>query len=264
MSLSLVPEYAARFQPRGAKFPAIFKLSRLFNHTLVGQSREVVQEYCDTLDVSVSQAEADMIEESTRLQAGCPMTSTMLQPWKEHRQGRTTGTKAKAVANCDLLNPSDYLIKSICYSDFGNFTGNTDKIISKSKLFFYERLLPELVATTETFKGKRILHSSSSVSQSHSSSFDDLSTSLNPDDELTFEVDGEGAPSSSGLDSVIQVNQDATVSIGIHSHDDPIDPSVRSRPMYFTCDCQTILPPSFKLVNCSGPHCLFKMFHESC
>ena len=84
--------------------------------------------YCDLLNkceevfesLTITNEQARNIEASTRDQA-------QSKTWFHYRAGRVTASKFKAAAHTDLSQPSQYLIKSICYPESYKFSNKATR-----------------------------------------------------------------------------------------------------------------------------------------
>ena len=69
---------------------------------------------CESQDVTVTDEMALCVEKESRLQSGSNL-------WFRYRAGRITAARMKAVCHTDHTNPSQSLVKSICYPESFRF-----------------------------------------------------------------------------------------------------------------------------------------------
>ena len=72
-------------------------------------------EACEAVKVDITREMALAIEKETRLQSNSKL-------WFKYRAGRVTASRMKAVCHTDLTNPSQSLVKAICYPEMFCFT----------------------------------------------------------------------------------------------------------------------------------------------
>jgi len=70
---------------------------------------------CENVSIEFTSEIVKSIELETRLQ-------TKSKLWFKYRAGRVTASRMKAVCQTDITNPSQSLIKSICYQEAFSFT----------------------------------------------------------------------------------------------------------------------------------------------
>lgn len=114
--LSIVPQFCESYIPRRpAHIPP--PLTSLYDPALLGCTYPQVLDKCEDLfsGISVSEAEAHAIEVNTREQA----SSTL---WFECRAGRVTASRFKSAVRTDPHQPSESLVKTICYPESVKFS----------------------------------------------------------------------------------------------------------------------------------------------
>lgn len=106
--LSLIPEYSDSYVPKASipQFPR--PLSLLYDPNFLKLSYPELLEKCEHVDVSVSSQMSLLVEKETRNQSQSKL-------WFKYRSGRITASKMKSVCHTDSTNPSQSLIKQICY-----------------------------------------------------------------------------------------------------------------------------------------------------
>lgn len=119
--LSIVPQYCEQYVPQqeadlSSPFSALFQERHLeASYTdLLAKCEEVY----DSLTITAEQAKN--LEAATRKQ-------TLSKLWFRYRAGRVTASKFKAAAHTDLTQPSQSLIKSICYPECYRFSTKATK-----------------------------------------------------------------------------------------------------------------------------------------
>ena len=70
---------------------------------------------CDAISLEVTKEMSELVEKETRLQSKSSL-------WYKYRAGRITSSSIKAVCHTDSTNPSQSLVKSICYPEEFAFT----------------------------------------------------------------------------------------------------------------------------------------------
>ena len=116
VALSLVPNYSEPFIPLCAKGVLPKPLTELYRksyttlpyHTLLEKCDEIYEAYYITSELAQS------IEEMTRSQAKSKL-------WFQQRAGRVTASKLKAVISSATSQPSQSLIKAVCYPESACF-----------------------------------------------------------------------------------------------------------------------------------------------
>nr|XP_054755271.1 uncharacterized protein LOC129261235 [Lytechinus pictus] len=103
--LSVLPGHCQAFKPADTQVPSLMELykpefAELTFNDLLEKSTDV--------DVSLTQSQADYVEQRTRKQAASKC-------WFQHRAGRITASKMKSACRTNPDQPSLSLIKSICY-----------------------------------------------------------------------------------------------------------------------------------------------------
>ena len=113
--LSIVSGYAHMYEIDHSVLS--LPLSSLFNSTCLNMSYIDLLAKSETVfeSLAISEEQCKNIEVSTRAQANCKL-------WFHFRAGRITASKFKAACHTDFTQPSQSLIKSICYPNSGKFT----------------------------------------------------------------------------------------------------------------------------------------------
>lgn len=112
--LSITPDYADPYVPVEAQGVLPIPLRALYNKDYLLLSYTDLLAKCEGVSITVTTEQAHFLEEKTRLQA----KSTV---WFEQRAGRVTASKFKAACHTDSTQPSQSLIKSICYPENNSF-----------------------------------------------------------------------------------------------------------------------------------------------
>ena len=90
-------------------------LSMLHKPTYMELEYHELLEACKAVKVDITREMALAIEKETRLQSNSKL-------WYTYRAGRVTASHMKAVCHTDLTNPSQSLVKAICYPETFCFT----------------------------------------------------------------------------------------------------------------------------------------------
>ena len=110
--LSIIPEYSKNFIPVSCtnKFPV--NLSTLYKPEYLDLSYDLLLTECEKVfnSLVVTKEQATNLEKETRKQAKTRM-------WFHYRAGRITASKLKSTACTDPAQPSQSLIKAICYPE---------------------------------------------------------------------------------------------------------------------------------------------------
>ena len=70
---------------------------------------------CESISLEVTEEMSELVEKITRSQSKSSI-------WFKYRAGRITSSRMKAVCHADSTNPSQSLVKSICYREEFGFT----------------------------------------------------------------------------------------------------------------------------------------------
>ena len=110
--LSLIPEYSDNY--------VVMSTSRSLPLTALLKPEYLALDYhdllnvCEGVTVDITNETAQVIEQETRLQSKSKL-------WYKYRAGRVTASRMKAVCHTNLSNPSQSLIKSVCYPEAFSF-----------------------------------------------------------------------------------------------------------------------------------------------
>ncbi|XP_014673897.1 PREDICTED: uncharacterized protein LOC106814124 [Priapulus caudatus] len=112
--LSVLPEHCMAFKPvlLADKFPLI--LTDLFEQDAVKLSFNDLLKKCENIQVTVTEEQAKCVEQATRTQASNKL-------WFRFRSGRVTASRMKNVCRSNPDQPSQSLIKAVCYPEAGSF-----------------------------------------------------------------------------------------------------------------------------------------------
>ncbi len=113
--LSIVTGYEDMFKVDHAELSS--PLSNLYQEDYLSKSYIDLLEQCETVfdSISISHKQATNIEVATRDQAKSKL-------WFRFRSGRVTASRLKAACHTNLSQPSQSLIKSVCYPENYKFT----------------------------------------------------------------------------------------------------------------------------------------------
>ena len=113
--LSLIPKHSDPYVPKRmlSTFPQPLPL--LHKPKYIKLDYPDLLTLCESQDVAVTDEMALCVEKETRLQSGSNL-------WFRYRAGRITASRMKAVCRTDHTNPSQSLIKTICYPESFRFT----------------------------------------------------------------------------------------------------------------------------------------------
>ncbi len=113
--LSMVTGYEDMFKVDHAELSS--PLSNLYQEDYLSKSYIDLLEQCETVfdSISISHKQATNIEVATRDQAKSKL-------WFRFRSGRVTASRLKAACHTNLSQPSQSLIKSVCYPENYKFT----------------------------------------------------------------------------------------------------------------------------------------------
>ena len=112
--LSTVPEYALGYVTKSSldSFPR--PLQPLYQPEYLGLKFTDLLTVCESVEIQVTAEMADMVVKETKKQSNCKL-------WFKYRAGRITASKMKSVCRTDPANPSQSLVKSICYPEVYRF-----------------------------------------------------------------------------------------------------------------------------------------------
>ena len=113
--LSLVPKYSSSYVPKrmlGA-FPQ--PLPMLHKPVYMELEYHELLKVCESVTVEVTEEMALAVEKETRLQSNSKL-------WFKYRAGRVTASRMKAACHTDPANPSQSLVKTICYPELFCFS----------------------------------------------------------------------------------------------------------------------------------------------
>ena len=113
--LSIAPGHSAKFKPSAlhGKFPVA--LTELYQADNVQLSYSDLLTKCQNVELSVTIEQSKCLEEATRAQAASKL-------WYRYRSGRITASKMKRVCRSNPDQPSQSLIRAICYPESQSFT----------------------------------------------------------------------------------------------------------------------------------------------
>ena len=114
--LSLVPDYCEAYVPMQTRGTLPSPLSDLYKEEYMELPYQELLKKCEEicLSLSISPAQVLEIEKMTRKQ-------TNSRTWFSQRASRITASKFKAAVRTDITQPSQSLIKSICYPENARF-----------------------------------------------------------------------------------------------------------------------------------------------
>lgn len=112
--LSVIKDYAEFYAPV-PNTDTGQPLSELFDEQCTSMTSEQLLLHCSNIAVDISQSQADTIEQQTREQSKS-------KAWYRFRAGRITASRMKAACSTPPENPSQSLIKNICYPLSAGFT----------------------------------------------------------------------------------------------------------------------------------------------
>lgn len=113
--LSIIPKFSSNYVPK--RFLEAFPepLSMLYKPEYMELEYHELLEVCEEVKVDITNEMALAIERETRLQSNSKL-------WFKYRAGRVTASRMKAVCHTDPTNPSQSLVKAICYPEMFCFT----------------------------------------------------------------------------------------------------------------------------------------------
>lgn len=118
--LSILPEYCENYVVDHSMFS--LPLPNLFDASAMDLSYSDLLEVCEHVyeELKITDEQSRNIEASTRDQA-------QSKTWFRFRAGRVTASKFKAAVHTDLSQPSQSLLKSICYPESYKFSNKATK-----------------------------------------------------------------------------------------------------------------------------------------
>ena len=113
--LSLIDTYSEDYIPKPISqvYPTV--LSELRDENSISSNFGELLKKCDEINLVITPEQAKEVESATRDQAKSKV-------WFRFRAGRITASKAKSVCKTDMANPSQSLIKGICYPESTKFS----------------------------------------------------------------------------------------------------------------------------------------------
>lgn len=110
--LSTVPGYCDQYIPKSESGCLPKPLNGLFQGEFLELSNTKLLEECEEIftNLNVSDEQAKAVEESTKGQCNVKL-------WFQHRAGCITASKFKDAVHTDVTQPSQSLIKRICYPE---------------------------------------------------------------------------------------------------------------------------------------------------
>ena len=113
--LSLIPEYSHAYIPKISlpEFP--LPLTALYNPNFLKLGYDELLHKCESVNVIVTSNMSLLVEKETKQQSKSKL-------WYKYRSGRVTASKMKSVCHTDPAQPSQSLIKQICYPQSFTFS----------------------------------------------------------------------------------------------------------------------------------------------
>ena len=108
--LSLIPKYSDKYIPKTSLPEYPLPLTELHKPEHLELSYHELLKLCEIVSVVVTEVNARAVEKETKVQHKTKL-------WHKYRAGRVTASRMKAVCCTDVSNPSQSLIKNICYPD---------------------------------------------------------------------------------------------------------------------------------------------------
>ena len=114
--LSIIPEYSKSFIPVSCTDEFPVNLSTLYKPEYLDLSYNLLLIECEKVfdSLTVTKEQATNLEKETRKQANSKM-------WFHYRAGRITASELKSAASTDPAQPSQSLIKAVCYPESMKF-----------------------------------------------------------------------------------------------------------------------------------------------
>ena len=118
--LCFIEPYAQEYVPKTstADFPPA--LDDLYNKDLHGKNFPEVIDHCKSIKLTVTAEQSKNVEEETRQQAKS-------NTWFRYRSGRITASRMKSACHTDPRQPSQSLIKTVCYPSLFKFSTEATK-----------------------------------------------------------------------------------------------------------------------------------------
>lgn len=115
--LSIVPGYCEAYVPLQVTGDLPPSLSNLYNEQFASLSYPELLSKCEEVyaSLSITQDQAKLVENKTR-------TQSRSKTWFQQRSGRITASRLKASVHTKIAQPSQSLIKSICYPESHRFS----------------------------------------------------------------------------------------------------------------------------------------------
>lgn len=112
--LSLIPEYSDEYVPKSTldTFPVPLKSLQQSSHISLSYPR--LLQVCESIEIELTCEMAQSVEKATQSQSSSKL-------WFTYRAGRVTASRMKAVCHTNVANPSQSLVKSICYPEAFSF-----------------------------------------------------------------------------------------------------------------------------------------------
>ncbi len=106
--LSLIPGYSSSYVPKTflPEFP--LPLTALYDPNCLKLSFDELLKKCDSIEIVLTSDMVELVEKETREQVKSKL-------WYKYRSGRITAFKMKSACRTDPAQPSQSLIKQICY-----------------------------------------------------------------------------------------------------------------------------------------------------
>ena len=145
--LSLVPKFADSYMPKSSCSGFPQPLKSLKQLTYMDLDYHELLKVCESASVEITEEMAELVKKASRSQS-------QSKRWFKYRAGRITASRMKAVCRTDASNPSQSLIKSICYPEAFSFT--TKAISWGCK---YEKLAQEIYYNTSKSKHNNLCFS---------------------------------------------------------------------------------------------------------
>ena len=112
--LSLIPKYSDDYVPRSTLDTFPVPLKSLQESRYLTLSYPKLLQVCESLNIQLTGEMAQSVEKATRSQTNSKL-------WFTYCVGRVTASRMRSVCRTNLANPSQSLIKTICYSEAFTF-----------------------------------------------------------------------------------------------------------------------------------------------
>lgn len=113
--LSLVPKHSDGYVPKSTQPHFPLPLTALRDAKYLKLNYHELLQVCKDVSIDVTTEMCDLIEKETRSQSKSKL-------WYKYRAGRVTASRMRAVCHTNPSDPSQSLIKSICYPEAFHFT----------------------------------------------------------------------------------------------------------------------------------------------